>query len=125
VLDTPPLSADPLLGEVVDDDGVRPVDDVVVECRLAPVDGGARLSALGAHLVEAGYEVRVLRGIRQGGSDALALLSRYLVAAGGEAVIAEVGEHPQIVVLGDRVAGEKEDVHRQHPGRRQRWLSKP
>src|SRR4029078_9727860 len=55
---------------------------------------------------------RVMRSIWERGSDALSFRTRHLVAAGGEAVETQVGEHPQVVVLGDRVAGEQDDIHR-------------
>ena len=112
VLDAFPLNvADPPGREVVDDDRVGPVDDVGVQVRLAPVDPRTGLAHRRARLLEALDEFGVVGGIRQGGPDALTTTGRHFVAAWGEDVIAEVGEHPQVVVLGDGMGGEEDDVH--------------
>ena len=95
----------------MDDDGVRPVDDVVVERRLAPVDGGAGVAALGANLVEAGYEVRVMRSIWERGSDALSFRTRHLVAARTEYIEPEVREHADVVIFGNGVTSQEDDIH--------------
>ena len=115
VLDGVPLAADPAVHEVVGDDDVGPLDDVGVEARLGPVDVRPRV-AVGAPLDLARLdEVGEDRRVGDRGADALARLARVLVAARAEHVVPEVGEHPDVVVLGDGVGGQEEDVHRSHP----------
>src|SRR5678815_2420397 len=52
------------------------------------------------------------RYFRQRGPLVVGRIGRIGIRPDAEHVVAEVGQHPKVVVFGDAVAGEQEDVHR-------------
>ena len=65
VLDLLPLAAYPPFREMVDDDCVGPVNDVVVQSRLGPVDVGTGFAVGRPDLVAQADEVRIGRNLRR------------------------------------------------------------
>jgi hypothetical protein len=66
-----PLMGQPRVDEVVGDDHVGPVEDVLVDVRLGPVDPRTGLAALLALLLARGHEVGMVRRVGEGGANAL------------------------------------------------------